>query len=467
MMWKESEIHVKSKSHLFHPIGVITLVIGIWIVPRAQELTREQIDSMLTERRFLTEKDYGVMLKKLGVEHQELRPGANGMDLTAPNAANYEESLANPYPDYPDPLDLTDGRRVSTSREWWLMKRPDIEKQVTTQLYGEVPESAPSISWTTVDSSFKEWNGLGVIVRNLVGTADNSCCPDIEVNIEVELVIPAKADTLVPVIIHFGFKWPPWFNVPEQPEYPAWQLQLLEKGWGFADVLTTSIQEDYGGGLTKGVIGLSKMGKRREPGDWGALRAWAWGASRLVDYMITDRRVDHRRIGITGHSRYGKAAVVAMAYDPRIAIGYISSSGAGGLKPYRRNYGEIVENVAGSGEYHWMVGNFIKYAGPMQWDALPVDAHHLLAMCAPRPVFIGCGKEGDQWTDQKGMYMTAVMASPVYELLGYEGLVSEGYPSLNQELIEGNIAFRQHDQGHTPAPNWDSFIRFASRYFER
>src|SRR5262249_39993152 len=144
---------------------------------------------------------------------------------------------------------------------------------------------------------------------------------------------------------------------------PGWQEQVLSKGWGFATYVPVSVQADNGAGLTQGIIGLVNKGQPRKLDDWGALRAWAWGASKVLDYFETDPAVDAKQIGIEGHSRYGKAALIAVAYDPRFAIGFLSSSGEGGAKLHRRNCGEIVENLAGSGEYHWMAGNFIKYAG--------------------------------------------------------------------------------------------------------
>ncbi len=198
-----------------------------------------------------------------------------------------------------------------------------------------------------------------------------------------------------------------------------------------------------------------------------ALRAWAWGASRALDYFETDKAVDAKRVGIEGHSRYGKATVVTMAYDPRFAVAFISSSGASGVKLHRRNAGEIVENVASSGEYHWMAGNFIKYAGPLTWNDLPVDSHELVALCAPRPVFISAGEKGDGWVDARGMFMAAVAAGPVYKLLGKKDLPTSEYPPVETTLIDGDIAFRQHSGGHTPGPNWPTFITFASRYFNK
>jgi len=206
--------------------------------------------------------------------------------------------------------------------------------------------------------------------------------------------------------------------------------------------------------------------QKRKPDDWGTLRAWAWGASCTLDYFESDRNVDAKKVGIEGHSRYGKATVVTMAYDPRFAIAFISSSGEGGVKLHRRNAGELVENVASSGEYHWMAGNFIKYAGPLTWNDMPVDSHELIALCAPRPVFISAGNKGDGWVDARGMFMAAVAAGPVYKLLGKKDLGTTEMSTVETGLVDGEIAFRQHNSGHTPVPNWPTFINFAEKYFK-
>jgi peptidoglycan/xylan/chitin deacetylase (PgdA/CDA1 family) len=255
---------------------------------------------------------------------------------------------------------------------------------------------------------------------------------------------------------------------PGTPPFDAWKGQLLAKGWGYAILIPTSVQADKGDGLAEGIIGLVNKGQPRRLDDWGALRAWAWGASRGLDYLETDRFVDAKHVGIEGLSRYGKAALVTMAYDPRFAIGFIASSGEGGAKILRRKFGEQVENLAGTGEYHWMAGNFLKYAGPLTPNDLQVDAHELIAMCAPRPVFISSGSlqvEGG-WIDGKGMFLGAVGAGPVYKLLGKKDLDTTEFPPMETPLIDGDIAFRQHSGGHTAAPNWATFLTFASRYIK-
>jgi hypothetical protein len=256
---------------------------------------------------------------------------------------------------------------------------------------------------------------------------------------------------------------PPGFG-GRGPQGPSWQSQVLAKGWGYAILNTGSVQQDNGAGLRSGIIGLVNKGEPRKPDDWGVLRAWAWGASRALDYFETDKTVDAKHVGLEGHSRWGKATIVAMAYDERFAIAYVSSSGEGGAKLHRRDWGEIVENVAGTGEYHWMAGNFIKYAGPLNWGDLPVDAHELVAMCAPRPVFLSAGAtEGDGWVDAKGTFMAGAAAGPVFKLLGKRDMGTAEFPPI-ETFLDGDVAFRQHGAGHTDGPNWPYFLKFASKY---
>jgi hypothetical protein len=418
-------------------------------------------------RRF-SELDHRKMMDLLHID--SVRTGADGLNPNAPNAANYDEAKANPYPDLPDPLVLENGRKVGSSKIWWEKRRPEIVEDFDREIYGRVPKNVPKVNWEII-STTKEMNGdIPVITKKLVGHVDNSSYPSISIDIQLTLSTPADARGPVPVMMEFTFVFPPGFRLPTppkdstQPVLPSWQQQVLAKGWGYASIIPISIQADNGAGLTSGIIGLVNKGQPRKPDDWGALRAWAWGASRALDYFETDKAVDAKQVGIEGHSRYGKATAVAMAYDSRFAIAFISSSGEGGVKLHRRNCGEIVENLTGSGEYHWMAGNFIKYGGPLHWNDLPVDSHELIALCAPRPVFISSGDKGDAWVDARGMFMAAVAAGPVYELLGKKDLGTTVFPPVGTTLIDGEIAYRQHSGGHTPAPNWPTFLQFASRY---
>jgi hypothetical protein len=410
------------------------------------------------------EQDHQRTMDLLGIK--ELRPGRDGNNPNSPNYANYDESKANPYPELPDPLVLNDGKRVKTAKVWWTVRHPQIVEMFDREVYGRVPAHTPAVRWEVTATKRGEDAGVATITKTLVGHVDNSAYPLIDVNLQMELTTPAKAMGPVPVILEFGFIGKPPFKLPPPPPGPTWQQQLLARGWGYAVLAPNSVQADNGAGLTEGIIGLCNHGQPRKLDDWGALRAWAWGASRALDYFETDKAVDAKQVGITGHSRYGKAALIAMAYDHRFAIGYISSSGEAGAKLSRRNWGETVENIASSGEYHWMAGNFLKYAGPLGWNDLPVDAHELIALCAPRPVFVSAGtlEKGDGWVDARGMFMAEAAASPVYALLGAKGLSLIEFPQVLTPDIGGDLAFRQHSEGHTPTPNWPTFIEFASRY---
>ena len=417
------------------------------------------------------EADHRAMMTQLGIE--SLRPGANGNDPSAPNAVNYDEAKANPYPSLPDPLVMKDGRPVTSAEMWRNERRAEIVEDFDREVYGRVPANVPNVTWEVVSTTQEKVGDIPVVTKKLVGHVDNSAYPAITVDIDLTLTTPAEATGPVPVMIEFGFNFPPGFRRPNRPVQPGptWQEQLLARGWGYAILIPNSIQADNGAGLTKGVIGLANKGQLRKPDDWGALRAWAWGASRALDYLETDPAVDAKQVGIEGLSRYGKAALVAMAYEPRFAIGFIGSSGEGGAKLHRRMFGEIVENLTGSGEYHWMAGNFLKYGGPLTPGDLPVDAHELIALCAPRPVFVsygaaeGPGAEG-QWVDQRGSFMAEVAAGPVYRLVGKKDLGTSEFPPVETALVDGELAFRQHSGGHTTGPNWPTFLNWADRYIE-
>ena len=448
-----------------------------------------------------TAADHANMMEQLGIK--ALRPGPSGNE-SAPNHANYDEALANPYPRLPDALTLNNGRKVTTADAWWKERRPEIVEAFDREVLGRVPAHVPAVSWTVARTERFSVGGRPVIGKELVGTVDNATFPDVTVEIQMTVVTPADAAKPVPVMMMFGGRsgMPPApgtppptgrgfgpgpgaaapGGAPPPPSDPPATEQLIADGWGYASIAPGSIQADNGAGLTKGIIGLVNKGQRRRPDDWGALRAWAWGAARGLDYLETDKAVDAKKVGIEGVSRFGKAALVTMAYDQRFAVVLIGSSGEGGAKLHRRNFGEAVENLTGSGEYHWMAGNFLKYGaeestfGRKTAGDIPVDAHELLALCAPRPTFISYGvpERGDaKWLDQQGSYMAAVAAQPVFRLLGAKGLgVSDDYmtekmPPVNTGLLDGQLAWRQHDGGHTDGPNWKYFIPWADRLLAR
>jgi hypothetical protein len=421
------------------------------------------------------EQDHQRLLDLLGIH--VLRRGPDG-DPKSPNSANFDESKVTQNLNLPDPLVLKDGTKVASPEMWWQRRRPEIVEEFDREVYGRVPVTIPAVNWETTSTTEESNGSVQVITKKLVGHVDNSSYPLIKVDIQLTVAVPAKAPGRVPVMMELALSPEVLESIRKRltPEQWAtfvgnglgWQQQVLAKGWGYAILIPTSVQADNGAGLTEGIIGLVNKGQPRKLDDWGALRAWAWGASRALDYLQTDRAVDATQVGIEGLSRYGKAALLAIAYDSRFAIGFIGSSGAGGAKILRRNFGEQVENLASTSEYHWMAGNFLKYAGPLTVNHLPVDAHELIALCAPRPVFISAGSptvEGG-WVDAKGMFLAAAAAGPVYRLLGKQDLGTTEFPPIETSLIQGDIAFREHSGGHTTGPNWPFFLEFASRYIK-
>ncbi|HUD13651.1 MAG TPA: hypothetical protein VMQ56_08350 [Terracidiphilus sp.] len=470
---------------------------------------------------FTADQDHQNMMDQLGIK--ALRPGPSG-DEKAPNHANYDESKANPFPDLPDPLTLNNGEKVTTASMWWDKRRPEVVEMFEKEVYGRVPKNLPKVTWT-VSAVDHEFIGFSpVIAKDLVGEVDNSSCPSIKVKIHMTLVTPARATGPVPVLMMFGRAGFPAPNEPtgddldrinaamkalliqQDPtlkdvfaKHPAWQpakatpfqfpqlnedgglpntYQLIADGWGYALFDPASVQADDGAGITRGIIGLANQGQPRKPDDWGALRAWEWGAGRGLDYLETDPAVDAKHVGIEGVSRYGKAALVTMAFDQRFDLVLVGSSGKGGATLLRRNFGEAVESLTG-GEYYWMAGNFIKYGaseakfGSKTPGDLPVDSNELIALCAPRLTFISYGipEKGDaHWLDHQGSFMATVDAGRVFTLLGAKGLdIKEDYrtakmPPVNDGLLEGQLAWRQDDGGHTDAPNMKYFIQWADKF---
>lgn len=408
--------------------------------------------------------DYRAMLEALHIA--AVRPGADGMNPAAPNFANFDETRSGTYT-LPDPLIDAQGHAITNANDWWKTRRAQIANLLETEVYGRVPQKVPAVRWEMTGAEVPPARNAKAITTHYLGHVDNSAFPAIKVDIAVDVTLPAEAKAPVPVMIVLSWHGP-WENLPVPPGQGAdWRDQLLAAGWGYAEYVPTTVQADDPAKLGQGIIGLANKGALRTPDQWGALRAWAWGASRVVDLLSADERIDAHRIGVGGHSRYGKAALVAMAFDPRFAIGYISSSGAGGAKLLRRNFGEKLENLAGDGEHHWMAGNFIRYAGPLTANDLPVDAHDLIALCAPRPVFLSAGiGDGtkpmeDGWTDQRGMFLAAVAAGPVYRLTGAGDLGTDQMPPVGTGLTKGALAWRQHPFGHTMQPNWETFLAFA------
>lgn len=475
-----------------------------------------------TPTTWTTDQDRSNMMQQLGIK--KLRPGPNA-NPTAANHANYDESLANPCPVLPDVLTSKKNIKITTPEEWWQLRRPELLEDLEREVYGRLPKKIPSVNWKVKIVDHEFIGRTPALVKQIVGHVDNSSYPLIQVDINMIEVVPANAKGPVPMLIMFGF---PNFPAPAQPnnleleklnfafkelmiktdtslknlfeKYPVYNPitklagpnlfalpaveslspteQLLAAGWGYVTIDPSSIQADNGAGLTRGIIGLVNKGQPRKPEDWGALRAWSWGAARALDYLETDTLVDSKKVGIEGVSRYGKAALVTLAMESRFALGLIGSSGKGGATLLRRNFGEAVESLT-TGGYHWFAGNFLKYGAAESNEniktgcELPVDAHDLIALCAPRLTFISYGipEKGDaNWLDHKGSYMATVAAGEVFKLLKVKDLgvtndyMNEKMPPTLTGFLDGSLAWRQHEGGHTDGPNFKFFINWANKF---
>jgi len=476
-------MYFKSAAQLLVAAVVAALAMAL-VVPlrRAANVaaagTQSSSGSFPPQVKFTGDGDHQNMMDQLGIK--ALRRGAEPNNQTT-----FDEATANKYP-LPELMTMKNGKRVTTVRQW-KARRAEIQEDFEREVYGRVPKNVPKVTWEVTSTSTEDVGGVPSITKTLAGHVDNSSYPLITVDIQASVTTPAKATGPVPVMVEIGgFRsgGPATGSggaaggFRAAPTGPNWREQLINKGWGYASINPGSIQAD-GPALTSGIIGLTNKGQPRKPEDWGALRAWQWGVSRLLDYFETDKAVDARQVGVEGLSRYGKAALVTEAFEPRIAVGFIGSSGEGGAKLHRHVFGEAVENLAG-GEYYWMAGNFIKYGasdalfGPKTAGDLPVDSHELIALCAPRPCFISYGvvEKGDaKWVDAHGSFMAAVAAGPAYKLLGKRDLgtpgnyLTDAMPRVTQ-LIGGELAWRQHAGGHSVVENWPSFIEWAGQFIK-
>ena len=377
--------------------------------------------------------------------------------------SNYDEAKVSPYT-LPDPLVASDHRPVRDAKTWVAERRPEIVRLYETEIFGRIPETAPRVSWRLVDSDAHARDGAAVLKR-IAGKIGGS--PDAP-QINVRLYTPANAQHRVPVILLVNFgggaaatPTPPGAVPPGDPPVAS---EILAKGWGYATVGYQDIQPDRAAAWTEGVIGVTLALKRETPApdEWGTISAWAWGVSRIVDYLGTDASVDAKQIALFGHSRLGKTALWASALDPRIAAVYSSCAGEMGSALARRDWGETVDDMAQN--FPWQfAGRFQQWAG--RWNDMPVDAHMLIALSAPRPVFI-TGGTADQWSDPVGEFLAEVAAGPVYRLLGRRDLGVTKLPPLDTAVTGGDLGWHYHTGGHAATQaDWSAFLQFLAKYF--
>jgi hypothetical protein len=395
-------------------------------------------------------------------------------------ATNYDESKVGAYT-LPDPLVCADGTPVTSADLWFTKRRPEILESYRAETFGRSPEPGTNTTFNVWETSTNALDGAAVrkqIEINFSGTADGPFA-------HLLLYTPA-GKTASPTFLCLQFNgnytviddpaigiFPGWSgktDMPALPKNPArgqssnnWEItKTLARGYGIAIIDYREIEPDLANGAGF-KYGVHKIFPTPSPTDgWGAIGAWAWGASRCLDYLATDPDVDAKRVTLFGHSRLGKTALWAGAQDTRFAAVIASCSGEMGASLSRRDYGETVDDVAKHFPY-WMAGNFQKYVG--NWTNLPVDSHSLLSLIAPRPLFLSTGVD-DRWGDPHGEFLAARAATPVYQLLGKTGIPETDFPPLDHALRH-DIGFNCHTGKHEVLPtDWDNFLDFADAHFK-
>ncbi len=389
---------------------------------------------------------------------------ANGNPLRrakSGHVSNYDEAKVAPYV-LPDPLVLANGARVTDAETWRTERRPEILRVYETKVFGRIPAETPKVAWS-VKATDPAARGGSALMKQVVGAVGSG--PG-ALTIHLTVYTPAKASGPVPVILlaNFGGGGTPVRAGGGAPlGDPPVADDILARGWGYAMFGYQDVQPDRADTLDEGIIGLTSGAMQTPgPGQWGSIGAWAWGASRAIDYLATDKSVDAQQIALQGHSRLGKTALWASALDDRIKVVYASCSGEMGAALSRRDWGESIDDMTQNFPW-WFAEDFQKYTS--HWNELPVDAHMLIALSAPRPVFI-TGGTTDQWADPVGMYLAEVAAGPVYRLLGKRDLgASNVPPPLDTPIIKGDLGFHYHTGGHAATPaDWKAFLDFAGKY---
>jgi hypothetical protein len=384
--------------------------------------------------------------------------------LKTDHISNYDESKVRPYT-LPDPLVLIGGRRVADAKAW-RTRRAEIIQLYETEIYGRVPANAPKVEWQVGEIEGDALNGTAVM-KHVVGSIGNATDGP---RINLTVYTPSKAAPPVPLILMVNFGGGNaaargrGTAVPPSSGFSAGPA-ILAHGWGYATVGYQDIQPDRAEAFTQGVIGLTLAAGHLQPApdEWGTISAWAWGISRIVDYLETDRLVNAKQIAVQGHSRLGKTVLWAAAKDERIAAVFSSCAGEMGSALARRDWGETVDDMAQN--FGWQfAGNFQKWVG--RWNDMPVDAHMLIALSAPRPVFVSGGTT-DQWSDPVGEFLAEVAAGPVYRLLGKKDLGVTQLPPLDTPVMGGDLGWHYHTGGHMATPaDWSAFLQFLAKYFK-
>ena len=401
-------------------------------------------------------------------------------DTVAGIPVNYTESLAGTYT-LPDALVLLNGKPVKDTKTWTEKRRPEIVRLFEENQYGRMPGRPSDMSFDVYDKGTPAYDGRAIRRQVTIYFSKDKAGP----KMDLLLYLPADAKGPVPVLLNAGFSAnsnavdDPGVKVGEiwgrdQKRVPATQGRgfgklnvpaFVKEGFGVATVYYGDIDPDFLGGVTLGVRKLYlKPGQEKPAADeWGAVSAWAWGLSRALDYLVSDKGVDAKRVALTGVSRLGKTVMWAGAHDERFAMVIASCSGEGGAALSRRNYGETIAHLVASGRYPYQFAeNYGKYAAHPETS--PVDANLLVALIAPRPLLLQTGNT-DKWSDPKGEFLAAKAAEPVYRLFGKQGLGVDEVPPAGQAVLH-DMGYLMHAGGHGMVPSdWDVYLQFMKMHF--
>lgn len=395
---------------------------------------------------------------------------------------NYDESKVGNLT-LPDPLVLLNGERVGDAKAWYKKRRPEILQLFESNVYGRSPGRPKDMSFDVFDFDPQALGGKAIRKQVTVYFSKNKDGP----KEDILIYLPAASKKRAPLILALNFsgnqsviadpavKLATVWDRQKRTSRPAdeesrgtskdWQgaiEKVLARGFGLATIYYCDIEPDFLGGISYGVRPLFFRPGETQPAfdQWGAIGAWAWGLSRAMDYLETDKAVDSHRVAILGHSRLGKTVLWAGARDIRFAIVLANCSGEGGAALARRNYGETVKHLNVNFPYQFSL-NYQKYGDHI--EQMPVDQHELIALIAPRPVYLGTAEE-DRWADPKGEFLAAVMAGPVYRLLGKQGLDTDQMPALNQPIMH-TIGYHYRSGKHEVTPfDWSQYLAFAEMH---
>jgi hypothetical protein len=397
----------------------------------------------------------------------------------------YEESKVPNYT-LPNPLIFPNGKKVTTPKGWWNKRRPEILHLFETQEYGKSPGAPKAMHFkvTSVDTSV--FGGKATRKQVSIYFTAHQDRP----RMDLLIYIPNNLSNPAPAFFGLNFSgnqaiYPDpgikitdrWVGIGYNGDHRAdkfsrgmrqgfWPVEaILDRGYAVVTAYYGDLFPDHKGGIKNSVIPLfyKKDQKRPKPDQWGAIGAWAWGLSRGMDYLKTDKDINASEVILIGHSRLGKTALWAGAQDKRFAMVISNSSGTGGADISRRKFGETVRTINKSFPY-WFDTNFKKYSGDV--DALPIDQHELIALIAPRPVYIQSSVVNLS-ADPLGQFLAAKHASPVYELLDVKGLAIDHMPGVNQPSMKGNIAYHNRAGHHMMTLyDWERYMDFADKYFK-